>query len=189
MEYSCSKVLFEKDGMKFTKITNNKYSMTFSMENKNIILSNIIDFGLIKLIYDLNPDVYEYVSFEKINEDEATATLLMKNFFEDLGLPQKYAYLHIKKQFQSQNIIFNSKSIQSIRPKDIPDDAEQMAMKENIGICELITPHKLNFSFTVLFEENVMIPVFAEKMIGVILNKIFKRVKQFIETITINKND
>ena len=36
-----SKVLFDKDGMKFTKIAEKKYNMTFSMENKNIILANI----------------------------------------------------------------------------------------------------------------------------------------------------
>jgi hypothetical protein len=185
MEYSSSKVLFEKDGMNFTKITNNKYSMTFTMENKNIILANVINLNLIKLIYDLNTDVYEKVLFEQINDNEANVTLLMKNFFEDLGLPQKYVCLHIIKSLSNNTIIFNSKSIQSIRPKDIPLDAEQMAMKENIGICEIITPHKVNFSFTVLFDENVMIPIFAEKMIGIILNKIFKRVKQFIENITI----
>lgn len=186
MECNGSKVLFEKDGMNFTKITNNKYSMTFSMENKNIILENVINLNLIKLIYDLNTDVYENVSFEKINDNEANVTLLLKNFFEDLGLPQKYTYINIIKSHSNNTIIFNSKSIQTIRPKDIPADAQQIAMKENIGICEIITPHKVNFSFTVLFDTNLMIPMFAEKMIGIILNKIFKRVKQFIENIIIN---
>jgi hypothetical protein len=61
-----------------------------------------------------------------------------------------------------------------------------MAMKENIGICDVLTPHKINFSFTVLFEDYVKIPQFAEKLVGVILNKIFKRVKLFIENIAFN---
>jgi hypothetical protein len=39
----------------------------------------------------------------------------------------------------------------------------------------------MNFSFTVQFEDYVEIPAFAEKIVGLILNKIFKRVKQFIE--------
>ena len=187
MEYVINpKVLFEKDNMKFTKITDKKYCMTFSMENHNIILANAIDINLIKLIYDLNPDVYESVLLEKINDDESVVTLLLRNFFEDLGLPQKYSYLRVKKTFSNNTIIFNSQSIKSDRPTNIPASAERVAMKENIGLCEIITPHKVNFSFTVIFEDNIIIPSFMEKMIGVILNKIFKRVKQFIENITIN---
>ena len=187
MEYVINpKVLFEKDNMKFTKITDKKYCMTFSMENQNIVLANVIDINLIKLIYDLNPDVYESVLLEIINDDESIVTLVLKNFFEDLGLQQKYSYLHIKKTISNNTIIFNSQSIKSERPPNIPAGAERVAMKENIGVCEIITPHKVNFSFTVLFEDNIIIPVFMEKMIGVILNKIFKRVKQFIENITIN---
>jgi hypothetical protein len=159
--------------------------MTFSIENPHIILANVIDVNLIKLIYDLNPDVYENVLLEKISDDESIVTLLLKNFFEDLGLPQKYSHLHIKKTISNNTIIFNSQSITSVRPPNIPECAERVAMKENIGVCEIITPHKVNFSFTVLFEDNIVIPAFMEKMIGIILNKIFKRVKQFIENITI----
>ena len=180
-----SKILYEKDGMKFTKLSDKKYSLDFSMENKNIIMANIIDFNLIKLIYDLNGDIYESVDFKKISENEVIVTLLMKHLFEDLGLPQKYSYLHMKKSVNDKQIIFRSQSIQSERPQGIPDDAELMAMKENIGICNIITPHKIHFSFTVLFEDYVKIPQFAEKMVGLILNKIFKRVKQFIENVRI----
>ena len=180
-----SKILYEKDGMIFTKIDDKKYSLDFSMENKNIIMANIIDFNLIKLIYDLNGDIYESVDFNKISENEVIVTLLMKHLFEDLGLPQKYSYLHMKKIVNNKQIIFRSQSIQSERPQGIPDDAELMAMKENIGICNIITPHKIHFSFTVLFEDYVKIPQFAEKMVGLILNKIFKRVKQFIENVRI----
>ena len=40
-----SKVLYEKDGMIFTKIDDKKYNLSFSMENKNILIANIIDFS------------------------------------------------------------------------------------------------------------------------------------------------
>jgi uncharacterized protein YkvS len=181
-----SKVLYEKDGMKFTKLNDKNYNLRFTMENKNIILSNIVDFGLIKLMYDLNSDVYESVELEKINENEAIVTILMKHLFEDLGLPQKYSYARIQRTVTDNQTIFRTKSIIGERPKGIPADAELMAMKENIGICDIINPHKINFSFTVLFEDYVKIPQFAEKIVGLILNKIFKRVKQFIENVIIN---
>ena len=85
------------------------------------------------------------------------------------------------KTVNDKQMIFRSQSIHGERPQGVPLEAELMAMKENIGICTLVTPHKINFSFTVLFEDYVEIPQFAEKMVGILLNKIFKRVKQFIE--------
>ena len=156
------------------------------MENKNINMVNIVDFSLIKLIYDLNCDIYESVDLQKLNENQATVTLLMKHLFEDLGLPQRYYYLHMTKIVDNNQIVFRSQSIHTERPPGIPDDAKMMAMKENIGVCDIVTPHKVNFSFTVIFEDYVEIPPFAEKMTGLILNKIFKRVKQFIENFRYN---
>ena len=85
------------------------------------------------------------------------------------------------KTVNDKQMIFRSQSIHSERPQGVTDEAELMAMKENIGVCTIVTPHKVHFSFTVLFEDYVEIPAFAEKMVGILLNKIFKRVKQFIE--------
>jgi predicted metal-dependent hydrolase len=181
-----STILYEKDGMKFSKIHDKKYTLDFSMENKNILLANVVNFDLIKLIYELNGDIYESVNIEKISDNEATVVLVMKHLFEDLGLPQRYSYLHMTKIVNNNEIIFRSQSIYSERPKNIPKDSELMAMKENIGTCKIISPHKISFSFAVVFEDYVKIPQFAEKMIGIILNKIFKRVKQIIENITFN---
>jgi hypothetical protein len=178
-----SKILYDKDNMRFTKLNEKNYCLEFTMENKNILLTNIVDFSLIKLIYDLNGDIYEGVDLEKINDTEANICLLIRPLFEDLGLPQKYSYLHIEKIINENQIIFRSKSIYNKRPINIPDEAELMAMKENIGVCDIITPHKIKFTFTVLFEDYVKIPQFAEKMVGLILSKIFKRVKQFIENV------
>ena len=63
--------LFDKDGFIFSRPKKNHYSLTFTIENNNILLPKIIDFNLIKLIYDLNPDVYEKVDVEKINENNS----------------------------------------------------------------------------------------------------------------------
>ena len=149
-------------------------------------MANIVDFSLIKLIYDLNGDIYERVELTQINENEAVAVLLIKHLFEDLGLPQKYAYFHIEKIVNNNQITFRSKTIHAEKPSSIPADAELMAMKESIGVCDIISPHKIKFAFTVLFEDYIKIPQFTEKMVGLILNKIFKRVKQFIENVRVN---
>jgi hypothetical protein len=176
-------ILFDKDGFKFLCIKKNHYSLTFKMENNKIVLSKIIDFNLIKLIYDLNPDVYEKVNIETLNNNEIILTLLMKHFFEDLGLPQRYSFIHMKKVDEEGKIKFISQSIKTHKPEGMPEDSELMALKNMISTCEIITPHKIDFTFNIIFDDEMNVPLFAEKMVGMILHKIFKRVKQFIENV------
>jgi len=176
-------VLFEKDGFQFSRVKKNNYKIAFFMENNNIILSKIIDFNLIKLIYDLTGDVYEKVSIEQLNDNEIIATLLMRPLFQDLGLPQRFSYIHIKRSVEDKRIVFQGQSIRSCRPEGIPEDAELMAMEDLTCVCDIVTEHKINFSFIVLFDQSMNVPSFAEKMVGIILNKMFKRVKLFIENV------
>jgi hypothetical protein len=176
-------ILFDKDGFRFVCVKKNNYKLEFNMENKNIILSKIIDFSLIKLIYDLNPDVYETVNIQRVNENEAIVTFLMKHLFEDLGLPQRFSHIHMIKSIEERSISFNSYSIKNRRPKDMPEDAELMAIQHLNCTCTIISDHKIDFSVTVMFDSNMNVPAFAEKLVGMILNKIFKRVKQFIENV------
>jgi len=175
--------LINKDGFLFSVVEKNHYKLSFSMENNNIVLSKIIDFGLIKLMYDLNSDVYEKIKITKLNESEIIAELLMKHFFEDLGLPQRFSFIHMRKIVEENRIIFHSQSIKSHRPEGMPDDSELMSLQDLKCVCNIVTPHIINFNVDVLFDSNMSVPNFAEKMIGMILLKIFTRVKQFIENV------
>jgi hypothetical protein len=180
-----NKILVEKDGMKFIKIDKNKFNLSFSIENKNINLASIITFDLIKLIYELNPDIYEKVILQKFSEDDGSIILLMKHFFNDLGFPQKYSYINLKKSIQNNSIKFDGASVFSDKPSEIPDDVELLPI-ENLNIeCTFTTPHKCTFNCIILFHNTLIIPGFIEKVIGVIVNKIFNRVKQFVENIKI----
>ncbi len=178
-------ILYAKEGFTFTKIQSCHYSLSFHMQNNNIILSKIIDFPLIKLIYDLNGDIYEKVNLQIINDNEAIANLLMKHLFADLGLPQRYSHLHMKKITTDTSIQFISETIKSEIPEGMPSDAELMPIKTFICDCKTINPHKMLFTFDFKFEETMKIPPVAEKLVGLILYKIFNRVKQFIENVRI----
>jgi hypothetical protein len=178
-----SDILYSKEGFVFSKMKKNHYSLTFQMENKSIILSKIIDFNLIKLIYDLNIDIYETVHLQQINDTQAILNLLMKHLFEDIGLPQRFSYIHMSKHIEDNKITFVSQSIYSERPVGMPADAEQMPIKNMICECNIITQHRIGFTCNIIFEDYMMVPQFAEKLIGHILFKIFNRVKQFIENV------
>ena len=51
-------------------------------------------------------------------------------------------------------------------------------------VCNIINPHTINYNFEVHFDKNRRIPpLFIQKTLGRIMNKIFNRVKQFIENL------
>jgi hypothetical protein len=184
-EPSDYKTIIFKEGFLFIRNNNNNYSLSFQMENNNIVLSKIIDFNLIKLIYDLNSDIYDKINMQIINENEAIINALMKNLFEDLGLPQRFTHLRIKKTIENERIIFESQSIVGEKPPNMPINSELMPIKNLICLCDIITPHKIEFKYNILFENTMVIPSSIEKIIGMILFKILNRVKQFIENVRI----
>jgi hypothetical protein len=173
--------LYSKEDFKFSKIDEFHYNMQTTMENKQYLLANSIDFHWIKMVCDLNPDIYEKSMLEVKNDSEAVLKILLKNLFEDLGLSQKYSHFHIRKTISKNQIEFSADMVQhSSIPEEFPPDVELMSMKRFVCTCSILTPHKVFFDFDVHFDENTYIPPFVEKVIGIILNKIFTRVKQFI---------
>jgi len=184
MDDSGPLILFEKDGFTFRRNSKHHYALNLTMINNHIMLDKLVDFGLMKLIYDLNPDIYLTSSIEKLNENEALVKLLLKHFFEDLGLPQKYSYVHMTKKVEENKVSFISKSILSYKPDDIPKDAELLAIENMECVCNIINPHTINYNFEIHFDKNRRIPpLFIQKTFGRIMNKIFNRVKQFIENL------
>ena len=179
------KVLVEKDGMKFIKLEKNKYNLLYSIENKNINLEPLINFEFIKLIYELNPDIYEKVVLNKTNEEEAQITILMKHFFNDLGFPQKFSNMGLKKSVSQNCINFVGSSIFSEKPDYIPNEVELLPIEKLNIECTMSNPHKVNLNCLIVFHSSLIIPGFIEKVIGVIVNKVFNRIKVFIENIKV----
>jgi hypothetical protein len=177
--------LFKKENCIFKRIDKNKYTINFNIKNDKIYVSDIIDFSIIKLIFDLNPDIYEKFIFKKINNNEGIAIFLIKHFFEDMGFTQRYSHMHITKIFEENRIIFKSKSIKIEKPDEISENVEILNIKNFTCICDLITNNHVNFFINIDFDFDLVIPLFLEKMIGLLIYKVFLRLKQFIEKLYI----
>jgi len=182
---SVETIILDKNGLQITKCATNKFKLRFHLENNSIYIEKIIDFHLIKLLYDLNPDVYEQTKIEIIGDTQAKITLLLKHFFEDLGMPQRYSYVHMTKHVESSNITFITKSITTEKPPGMPIDSELMPIQDLVASFNIVTPHRTDVTFDILFDKRFNSPVFAEKIIAQILFKVFTRVKQFIENLAI----
>ena len=47
-----AKIIYEKDGFKFEKLKDNAFNLSFNVENSKLNLPSLINFDLVKLIYD-----------------------------------------------------------------------------------------------------------------------------------------
>lgn len=182
-----NKELFNKENFIFTRINKNDFELVFTMENNNIFLSQIIDFGLIQLIHKINTDIYEKTHIQNISNDEINLSFLLKHFFKDVGFSQKFSFVNVKKIVEDDKITFFTKTIYDELPKqEMPINSELLPIENMTSICNIITPHKINFLIKLKFRDTLYLPEFVEKMFGVIAYKIFKRLKQFIENINNN---
>ena len=180
-----STLVFSKEGLNIIKNNKNNYSLLFSIENNNIYLPKIIHFNTINILCDLYHDLIEKYDLQiNENKNEAIIYILFKHLFEDLGLPHYYIYIHITKNITeniTENITFEFKSI---KLNDISIEVEPINITTGIVNCSIITSHKISIEWNILIS-NIDIPECVEKILGLIIYKLFNRIKQFIENINI----
>ena len=179
------------NNFQMNKVANGEYNIQFYLENNNIQLDNIIDFHLIKLLYELNHDIYEKIDLNILNNNEAIILAINKHLFQDLGISQKYTHLTIKKNIikEEGKIIFDLQTIKKY-PREhslsdlIPEKAEQLPIEQFIIACNVINQHKIEIEIDFKIDiEIIELPDFVENVLCKIFIKMFKRVKQFIENI------
>jgi hypothetical protein len=176
--------IIEKNGLKFIKLTTNKFNLTFDLNNNNIFVSSIINFDLIQLICKLNPNVIENIIINKETETNVKINMLLKDLFSDLGLPHYYLALNINQTNQDTNkIVFNCRSFHD--KLDLYSEDVELLPIQNIDIsCDIENKHNVKINCIIDLIDNHGIPSFFEKMIGNIIYNIFNRLKQFIDNVS-----
>ena len=185
-------ILMDKNGMKIIKLTNNEYTVTFSIKNNQFILPSIINFDMVKLIFDLNPDIYEKSILRKNDDlDNAIICSLMKDIYSDLGIPQSYMCMEVQIVKLIDVVKFKC---QSLSDKTTPAEFSGipnlylLPVKNLIIDCNILTNHHIEINCKIMVDDDIEIEPFIEKMVITIIHKIFIRLKQFIETLTINNS-
>jgi hypothetical protein len=172
------------------KVTSGEYNIDFYLENKHIHIDKVIDFNLIKLIYELNQDIYEKIDLNIFNDNQATMLAINKHLFQDLGISQKYSHLKIEKTILGNGkIIFDLQTLTTNQSERsmlylIPEKAEQLPIEQFIIACNVVNQHKIEFGINFKIDtDTIELPDFVENLLCKIFIKMFKRVKQFIENI------
>jgi hypothetical protein len=178
--------IINKNGIKIIKLNQGTYSNTLSFQNDNYSIDKLINLDLLKLLFDINEQYYEFVNLEKINENEAKIIIVIKNLFQDMGVTQKYLNLNVNITRQENIIIFNVTTIYE-EPEYISQDIELIDIDTLVIICEIISSHTINIksilNFDYVNETREYIPLFLEKILASIAVKILYNVKQFIDNI------
>jgi hypothetical protein len=180
-------ILLDKDGIKVEKQSGVCYYTTFEITNNKLNLVDIINFDLLSLVSELNPDIFESITIYKINEEEANVVLVMKHLFKDLGMSQKYLCLNIKlTQPSSQFLKFTSRSIPFIRPNLLPINAEIMELGRIETMCKIITQNHIqitNYTSIDKISDNKN-TTFVDKITASMSFKIIKRIIKFVNEYT-----
>lgn len=177
--------IIQREGLVFSRVYSHHYCLEFDLKNTSMYLAKIIDFPLIKLIFDLNQDVYETVDMTRTGDDSASMILLMKHMFKDVGLPQRYSHTKVERVRNTEGTIeFTSETLFDVpKPAWLPAQAELLPIQKLIATFQMRDPHHAQCTINVQFAEKLPITGFMEKMAGLVLTKIFKRMKQFIENV------
>ena len=106
-DYSIPKEIYIKNDFVITRQERNKYYVNFSMQNNKTYLDSIINFNIMTILYEMNKDIFDDYKVQIINEEEAEVYFLIKHFFSDLGLPQKYFHMHVKKVIDKESNVIS----------------------------------------------------------------------------------
>lgn len=179
-------IIINKNNFQFIKLDSNHFNLVFEINNPNIILPKIINFDLINLIYKLNPNVFEQIYTDKIDEKEIHINSLLRDLFGDLGLPQYYSSLNvIKRETTDSNIVFDCIANANSGVK-VSDGCERVPLEKVIVNFGIVSDHKVYISCDIILLEDHGLPPFFEKITGNLIYNIFNKVKQFIENVTFN---
>ena len=164
------------------RIATNKYRMTTTIENKKIYMKNLLNFNLINLIYQTNLDKFDKINLNIINEDDANVFLLMKHFFKEMGLKQRYFCFDIKKVDLENGISFIlTQNAEYGKQVNDCSNAHLMPIKHMLYNFELVSLHKIKMTQYINFDPEVGLPTFLEPVFGLISKTMLKQMKQFIE--------
>ena len=165
---------------------NNAFTLAFTVKNDNISLRNIINFKIYELMFALNKDVIEKIDTINNRDDGSIDVLfIFKRFGSEFGMAQKYMLLNTKREESKHEISIVSQSIQDDKGTivDAVSGCEVVTSEYGNLFVKLLSEHEANvcYSFHMTLDDDL--PIYMENIVGMLMKKIFLRLKSFIENI------
>ena len=179
------KILCNKENIYLSKDKEkNMYLLEFKVKNPKIFIPNLINFKIYELLFELNKDVIESVEIKRIiNENEIDVLILFKQFGESFGIKKKFMYVNVQIEY-SQNIIYIRSNDLSLNDTSITNFYEPM--KNDLSFIRIASSedgHEIDLQNIFKMSVSDELPIFMENITGILMKKIFHRLKLFIENL------
>jgi len=164
---------------------NNNFIIDFIIENNNINIYNLINFSLYKLIGELNQDILETIKIVNLTEDDSECDILFlfKSLSKELGISKKYMLIKNKKQIVDNQIIFKSYDLDVNEMGINLNGYEKIKCNNAMLTINLLSLTSAQINYTFNMEINDYLPIYMENITGLMMKKIFYKLKSFIEMI------
>ena len=185
-----NKIISNKDGIIFTKLSKNEYTFTTKTINTNINLKEHMNVYVFKHFEKFKQNFLHKIDLIFINNNEGVILFLFKHFFEDIGFPQYYFHKYVNlEKLDDENIIIHFTSNNLEHNYLITDETEEFCFDKFQIKLNFDDEHNLTGILYVEVNENMELYNFIEKIIGVILTKIILILKYIIENYHILNNE
>ena len=161
------------------------FIIVFIIENNNINIYNLINFSLYKLIGELNQDILETIKIVNLTEDDSECDILFlfKSLSKELGISKKYMLIKNKKQIVDNQIIFKSYDLDVNEMGINLNGYEKIKCNNAMLTINLLSLTSAQINYTFNMEINDYLPIYMENITGLMMKKIFYKLKSFIEMI------
>ena len=178
-EIICSKhdIILEKCGEK------NIYNVSFSITNKKINLHTLFDWSIFDLLTSLNKDIIENTTIETIDDNQKSYIIVFRRFMADLGVAQKYLSFHVNKLEHTENSLIFYSNTNSINHNHILKEKHIEPILHDYAKLTINyeTPHMCFISYNYHIDLQEDLPKSMKNIAGVMIKKLFWRLKEFIE--------
>ena len=162
---------------------NSVFSLQLDISNPNIRIPSLINFDIYKLIATLNNDVVERIQITNDSSSNKKYILFVfKRFGSEIGISQKYMHTLVEKQDNVDEIVFTSKS--TPLNNNIPNACELVLCKHSILTVNTKNPHNVSITYKFHMDLQEDLPIYMKNISGLLMKKIFIRLKTFIEKVS-----
>ena len=170
---------------KFIKDNKIQFELDFNVNNNKILLKNIVNFKLFELIAELNKDIIDKQIIINSSDNYIDLLIIFNKFSDDLGINKHYYSTKTSKFEFDNKTVFSSENIDTDINTNNIDLSEYSLIKDSNNVLEFnyINNHSMNckYTFSMILEQDL--PSYMENSLGLVMKKVFFRLKTFIENI------
>ena len=164
---------------------NDIFTIQFTSDNLTFSIEKILNLSIYNLMGELNPDIFDRIEIiNKNNDKEADILFCFKQFGQELGISKKYMCINTKINKENNRFTFFSNSI-PYKNEEVEKQYEVVTSEFSDLYIDLLDDHKVNINYVFKMDLHEELPIYMENLIGMMMKKVFYRLKVFIEKMEI----